>query len=41
MDFESERLALIVEALDEAPEPADDLPQLIQNSHEGELLPQA
>ncbi|HIE6587254.1 TPA: DNA recombination protein RmuC [Pseudomonas aeruginosa] len=41
MDFENERLALIVEALDEAPEPADDLPQLIQNSHEGELLPQA
>mgnify|MGYP001134850348 FL=1 len=41
MDFENERLVLIVEALDEAPEPADDLPQLIQNSHEGELLPQA
>ncbi|WP_236081858.1 DNA recombination protein RmuC [Pseudomonas aeruginosa] len=39
MDFESERLALIVEALDEAP---DENPlQLIQNSHEGELLPQA
>jgi DNA recombination protein RmuC len=41
MDFENERLVLIVEALDEAPEPADDLPQLIQNSHEGKLLPQA
>ncbi|MGV8604370.1 DNA recombination protein RmuC, partial [Pseudomonas aeruginosa] len=41
MGLANERLLLIVEALDDAPEPAVDLPQLIQNSHEGELLPQA
>ncbi|MDH1560731.1 DNA recombination protein RmuC [Pseudomonas chengduensis] len=36
MDFESERLALIVEALDESPEPNESLPQLPTDEHEGE-----
>lgn len=42
MDFESERLSLIVEALDEADESAEELPQLMNhNSHDSEALPQA
>ncbi len=42
MDFESERLSLIVEALDEADESAAELPpQINHNSHDSEALPQA
>lgn len=42
MDFESERLSLIVEALDEAEETAEEQPQLLNhNSHDSEALPQA
>jgi DNA recombination protein RmuC len=37
MDFESERLSLIVEAIDEAPEPTEALPLLAQKSFEEEL----
>lgn len=32
MDFESERLSLIVEALDDAPEPSEHLPQLLADT---------
>lgn len=35
MDFESERLSLIVEALDDSPEPSENLPQLPVDDHEG------
>ncbi|MDT4825119.1 Chromosome partition protein Smc [compost metagenome] len=42
MDFQSERLSLIVEALDEAAESAEEQPQLMNhNSHDSEALPQA
>lgn len=42
MDFESERLSLIVEALDEADESADEMPlQISHNSHDSEALPQS
>lgn len=42
MDFESERLSLIVEALDEADESTAELPpQINHNSHDSEALPQA
>ena len=42
MDFESERLSLIVEALDEAEESAEEQPQLLNhNGHDSEALPQA
>lgn len=37
MDFESERLSLIVEAIDEVPEPTEVLPLLAQKSFEEEL----
>lgn len=41
MDFESERLSLIVEALDEVDESADEMPlQINHNSHDSEALPQ-
>lgn len=40
MDFESERLSLIVEAIDEAPEPTEALPLLAQQSSEEELAAQ-
>ncbi|MDH1055986.1 DNA recombination protein RmuC [Aquipseudomonas alcaligenes] len=36
VDFQSERLSLIVEALDESPEPNESLPQLPADDHEGE-----
>lgn len=36
VDFQNERLSLIVEALDESPEPNDSLPQLSADDHEGE-----
>ncbi len=39
MDFESERLSLIVEALDDSPEPNESLPQLPVEGHEGEPHP--
>lgn len=40
MDFESERLSLIVEAIDEAPEPTEAIPLLAQQSFEEELAAQ-
>lgn len=40
MDFESERLSLIVEAIDEAPEPSEAMPLLDQQSFEEELATQ-
>ena len=40
MDFESERLSLIVEAIDEAPEQTEAAPQLAQDILEGELAAQ-
>jgi len=40
MDFESERLALIVEPIGEATEPAEPLPQLDHDTFEGELAAQ-
>lgn len=40
MDFESERLSLIVEAIDEAPEPSEAMPLLAQQSFEDELATQ-
>jgi DNA recombination protein RmuC len=40
MDFESERLSLIVEAIDEAPEQAEAMPLLGQQSSEEELAAQ-
>ncbi|WAJ37861.1 DNA recombination protein RmuC [Pseudomonas sp. GOM7] len=36
VDFQNERLSLIVEALDESPEPNESLPQLPADDHEGE-----
>jgi DNA recombination protein RmuC len=36
VDFQNERLSLIVEALDETPEPNESLPQLPADDHEGE-----
>lgn len=39
MDFESERLSLIVEALDESPEPTESLPQLPADNHESVQQP--
>lgn len=36
VDFQNERLSLIVEALDESPEPNESLPQLPAENHEGE-----
>lgn len=36
VDFQNERLSLIVEALDESPEPNENLPQLPADDHEGE-----
>ncbi|WP_244539034.1 DNA recombination protein RmuC [Pseudomonas aeruginosa] len=42
MDFESERLSLIVEALDEADEPTAELPPLMNHiANDSEALPQA
>lgn len=42
MDFESERLSLIVEALDEADEPTAELPPLMDHiANDSEALPQA
>jgi DNA recombination protein RmuC len=40
MDFESERLSLIVEAIDEAPDPTEAMPLLAQQSSEEELAAQ-
>lgn len=40
MDFESERLSLIVEAIDEAPEPTEAMLLLAQQSSEVELAAQ-
>lgn len=40
MDFESERLSLIVEAIDEAPEVTEAVPLLVQQSSEEELAVQ-
>nr|WP_314562213.1 hypothetical protein [uncultured Pseudomonas sp.] len=40
MDFESERLSLIVEAIDEASEPTESMPLLPQQSSEEELAAQ-
>lgn len=40
MDFESERLSLIVEAIDEAPEPTEAMPLLAQQSSQEELATQ-
>jgi len=36
VDFQNERLSLIVEAIDESPEPNESLPQLPADDHEGE-----
>jgi len=40
MDFESERLSLIVVPIDEAPEPTEVMPQLAQHTFEEELVAQ-
>jgi hypothetical protein len=40
MDFESERLSLIFEAVDETPEPSEAMPLLAQQSLEEELATQ-
>ncbi|SHJ68696.1 DNA recombination protein RmuC [Pseudomonas luteola] len=40
MDFESERLSLIVEAIDEAPQLSEAIPQLTQRPFEDELVAQ-